>query len=79
MGKKLYKSRTDVKIDGVCAGIAKYFGIDATLVRLIWIIVTICGGAGILLYIIGMLIMPREPMDTDYNYQNQNYQDPRQN
>ena len=61
MNKRLYKSNTDKKIDGVCAGIAEYFDIDPTLVRLGCAVVTLCGGAGILLYIIAAIIIPRNP------------------
>ena len=63
--KRLYKSRTDVKVDGVCAGVAHFFNIDPTLVRLIWLIVALTG-SGILLYILCMIIMPREPDVKDY-------------
>jgi phage shock protein C len=60
--KKLYKSRTERMIDGVCGGIAEYFGIDPTLVRVTWVLLTIFGGSGILLYIAGMIIMPTRPV-----------------
>jgi phage shock protein C len=60
--RKLYKSRTDRMIDGVCGGIAEYFGIDPTLVRVTWVLLTILGGSGILLYIAGMIIMPTAPL-----------------
>lgn len=64
MEKKLYRSTTDKKLAGVCAGLAKYFSIDVTLVRLIWAIVTLCTvGTGILAYIICALIIPEEPTD----------------
>jgi len=66
MGKKLYKSRTDVKLDGVCGGIAKYFGIDSTIIRLIWLVLVLTGGSGILAYIICAIIMPREPETINY-------------
>lgn len=59
--KKLYKSRTDRMIDGVCGGVAKYFELDPTLVRIAWVVLTFLGGSGILLYIIAMIIMPKEP------------------
>ncbi|MDR1664503.1 MAG: PspC domain-containing protein [Clostridiales bacterium] len=62
MGKKLYKSRTDAKLDGVCGGIAQYFGIDSTIVRIALIVFVLLGGSGILAYIICMLVMPREPV-----------------
>lgn len=59
--KRLYKSRTDRMIDGVCGGIAKYFNLDATLVRIAWVLLTLLGGSGILLYIVAMIVMPKEP------------------
>ena len=58
MDKKLYRSQTDKKIAGVCGGIAEYFGIDSTLVRLGWVLFTFAGGSGILAYIIAWIIMP---------------------
>ncbi|MDR1531412.1 MAG: PspC domain-containing protein [Clostridiales bacterium] len=64
--KKLYKSRTDHKFDGVCGGIAAYFKLDPSLVRIVWVLFTLLGGSGILLYIICMIIMPREPDYIDY-------------
>ena len=63
MEKKLYKSNTDKKIDGVCAGIAEYADIDPTLVRLLWVLVTLFAGAGLIAYIIAAIIMPRKPED----------------
>ena len=61
--KRLYKSRTDKKIDGVCGGIATYFGIDPTAVRLLWVVLSCFGGSGLLAYIIAMIIIPEEPED----------------
>ena len=58
--KKLYKSRTDKKIDGVCAGIAKYLNLDPTVIRLLWIILAIAAGSGVLAYILCMIIIPVE-------------------
>ena len=60
MKKRLYKSNTDKKLDGVCAGIANYFNIDPTLIRLAWVIFTLAGGCGLIAYIIAAIIMPRE-------------------
>lgn len=57
--KKLYKSETDKMIAGVCGGIAEYFEIDATLVRLGFVLVSLAGGSGVLAYIIAALIMPQ--------------------
>ncbi|MBE6916402.1 MAG: PspC domain-containing protein [Ruminococcaceae bacterium] len=62
MEKKLYRSKTDQKIAGVCAGLAKYINIDVTIVRLIWAIVGVCAvGTGIIAYLICALIIPEEP------------------
>lgn len=59
--KRLFKSRTDRMIDGICGGIAEYFGLDSTLVRIAWVLLTLLGGSGIILYILAMIIMPSNP------------------
>ena len=56
--RKLHKSKTDKKICGVCGGIAECLNVDSTLVRLIWAVLFICGGGGLLLYIVAAFIMP---------------------
>ncbi|MBO5838001.1 MAG: PspC domain-containing protein [Oscillospiraceae bacterium] len=61
MTKRLYKSRDDQKIDGVCAGIAKYFDVDPTLIRLAWVLFCAIVGSGVLAYIVCALVIPREP------------------
>ena len=58
MKKRLYKSKCDKKLCGVCAGIAEYFDIDPTLVRLAWVAFTLLGGSGIIAYIIAAIVMP---------------------
>ena len=58
MQKRLYKSQTDKKFCGVCGGIAEYFGIDSTLVRLIWALLIFCVGTGLLAYIVAALVLP---------------------
>ncbi|MBQ6409462.1 MAG: PspC domain-containing protein [Butyrivibrio sp.] len=58
--KRLYKSN-DRKIAGVCGGIAEYFGFDPTLVRLIWALVVLAGGSGVLLYFLASIIMEDAP------------------
>ncbi len=59
--KRLYKINHGKMIDGVCGGIAEYFGIDTTVVRLAWVLFTALGGSGIPAYLICALIIPREP------------------
>ncbi|MBR3837983.1 MAG: PspC domain-containing protein [Clostridia bacterium] len=61
MEKKLYKSATDKKIDGVCAGVAEYLDMDPTVIRLLWVLVTLFAGAGVLAYIIAAFVLPRKP------------------
>ncbi len=61
MEKRLYKSNKNKMIDGVCAGIAEYIDIDPTLVRLGAVVLTCAFGGGILAYIIGAIIIPRDP------------------
>lgn len=59
--KKLYRSETDKKIAGVCGGIAEYFGIDSTLVRLIWVLASFFLTAfvgGVIAYLIAWAIIP---------------------
>ncbi len=58
MKKKLYKSAIDKKMCGVCGGIAEFFEIDSTVVRLAWVAFTLLGGSGIIAYIIAALVMP---------------------
>ena len=61
MEKKLYKIEEGKKLDGVCGGIAEYFNIDPTLVRLGWALVTLCtAGIGIIGYIVCAVIMPKK-------------------
>lgn len=59
--KKLMRSTTDKMVAGVCGGLADYFDIDPTLVRALFVIVTLLGGSGILIYIILWLVMPEAP------------------
>ena len=61
MEKKLYKSNQNKMIDGVCGGIAEYFGVDATIVRVAWIVLALAAGSGVLAYVLAALIMPRKP------------------
>ena len=65
MEKKLYRSRKDEKIAGVCGGIAKYFKIDSSIIRLIWALAILCAGTGLLAYIVCAVVIPEAPED-DY-------------
>ena len=60
MAKKLYRSRTDRKIWGVCGGLAQYFDIDPTIVRVIFFVSLLCGTLGFWIYIIMALVVPNE-------------------
>ena len=60
MEKKLYRIEEGKKIAGVCGGVAEYFNIDPTLVRLGWAFVALCGGCGLVAYIVAAIIMPEK-------------------
>ncbi len=64
MSEKLYRSRIDCKIGGVCGGLAEYFSIDATIVRIIAILLVFADGIGLLGYIIAWIVVPRQPIDS---------------
>jgi|GEM_PF-672670 len=59
--KHIYRSRRGKMIAGVCGGIAEYISIDPTIVRLAWVLLTLIYGSGIFLYLIGWIIIPRNP------------------
>ena len=59
--KRLYRSRSDRKIAGVCGGMTAYFGIDPVIPRLIWVVFALAAGSGILAYLICWLVIPEEP------------------
>lgn len=58
MTKRLTKSLGDKKIAGVCSGVAKYFGVDPTVVRIAWALLVLLFGVGIFLYLVCWLLMP---------------------
>lgn len=59
--KKLFRSRTDYIISGLAGGLAGYFGVEPTLIRLVFILLCFGGGGGLLLYIVLTIVIPREP------------------
>jgi phage shock protein PspC (stress-responsive transcriptional regulator) len=59
--KRLYRSRTNRMIAGVCAGIAEYADVDPTVVRLLWLLFSLIWGAGIVAYIVAWILIPEEP------------------
>jgi len=61
MNKKLYRSNKDKMLGGVAGGLAEYFAIDPTLVRIIFVVSLFAGGAGVLAYIILWIVVPEEP------------------
>ena len=60
--KKLYRVNEGKMLAGVCGGIAEYFNIDPTIIRLGWVLVSFMGGCGILAYIIALIVMPEKPV-----------------
>lgn len=65
MLKKLYRTTDGKVIAGVCGGIGEYLNIDPTVIRLIWVLLTVFGGAGLLAYIISALIIPERPLSIE--------------
>lgn len=65
--KRLYKSRSNRMICGVCGGIAEYLKLDPTVIRLLFALFSFFGGSGIVVYIIAAIIIPEEPIDGGYN------------
>jgi phage shock protein C len=59
-GKKLYRSRTDRMIAGVCGGVAKYFAVDPTLVRILFALSVLIGSLGFWVYVVLWLVVPEE-------------------
>jgi phage shock protein PspC (stress-responsive transcriptional regulator) len=67
--KKLYRSKTDRKIAGVCGGLGEYFGVDSTLVRLAAVVLIFASGAGLIAYIVAWAIIPERPNHVDVSYE----------
>jgi len=59
--RRLYRSRTDRKLAGVCGGLAQYFNTDATVIRVLFVVLAVLGGGGLLIYLAMWIIVPSEP------------------
>jgi phage shock protein C len=59
--RRLYRSKTDRMLAGVCGGLAEYFNTDATLIRVLFVLLTVLGGAGPLIYLAMWIIVPNQP------------------
>lgn len=78
MNKKLYRSRTKRTLSGVCGGLEDYFEIDVTIIRLVWVLISIMSGVlpGIVAYVIAVFIIPEQPngyRNDDMNRPNEDY------
>jgi phage shock protein C len=59
--RKLYRSKTNRRLAGVCGGLAQYFNFDATLIRVLFVLLAVLGGSGLVLYLAMWIIVPKEP------------------
>ena len=62
--RRLYRSRTDRKLAGVCGGLAQYFNADATLIRVLFVVLALLGGPGLVIYLVLWILVPEEPQGT---------------
>jgi phage shock protein C len=60
--QRLYRSQNERMLAGVCGGLGKFFGIDPTIMRLIFVVLALMGGPGLLIYIIMWIVVPEEPL-----------------
>ena len=60
--RKLYRSKTDRKLAGVCGGLAQYFNVDATLIRVLFVLLAVLGGSGLVLYVAMWIIVPQRAL-----------------
>jgi phage shock protein C len=58
---KLYRSKSNRKLAGVCGGLGEYLGADPTIVRVLFIVLAVFGGAGLIIYLAMWLIVPQQP------------------
>jgi phage shock protein C len=60
--RRLYRSRTNRKLAGVCGGLAQYFNLDATLIRVLFVVLALLGGPGLVIYLLMWILVPEEPL-----------------
>jgi phage shock protein C len=69
-GKKLFRSRMDRKLAGICGGMGSYFGCDSTLMRVGWVLAAFAsGGLGILAYLVLIFVVPNEPYPSQQSHE----------
>lgn len=61
--KRLYRSKRERKLAGVCGGVAEYFNLDPSLVRLGWLVICLAAGSGLIAYIVAAIVIPENPME----------------
>ena len=59
--RKLYRSQTNRQVAGVCGGLAEHFNLDATLIRVLFVVLAVLGGSGLIIYVAMWIIVPKEP------------------
>lgn len=59
--RKLYRSKTNRQVAGVCGGLAEHFNLDPTLIRVLFVLLAVLGGSGVILYVAMWIIVPKEP------------------
>ena len=59
--RRLYRSRKDAILGGVCGGMGEYFNIDPVIIRLLWVLFSLVYGSGILAYLIAWIVIPKNP------------------
>jgi phage shock protein C len=60
--RKLYRSRSNRKLAGVCGGLAQYFNTDPTLIRVLFVVFALLGGPGLVVYLVLWIVVPEEPL-----------------
>jgi phage shock protein C len=59
--RKLYRSKTNRQLAGVCGGLSEYFNLDVTLIRVLFVLLAVLGGSGVVLYVAMWIIVPKQP------------------